>query len=87
MTANLSDGSGTVVYWGSESTTLDPDLTASSTTGSIVVANLAPGTYTLNIEHDTLVCDNDRAWPVDAPNVYTVPVEADTVTYITCIDK
>jgi len=86
MTASLSDGSGTVVYWGADDTTLNTGLSASSTAGSVVIGNVAPGTHTLNIAHETLVCDNARAWLSDTPNEYTVPVEAGTVTviYVSC---
>jgi len=86
MTASLSDGSGAVVYWGADGTTLNSELSASSTAGSIVIGNVAPGTHTVNIAHGSLVCDNARAWLSDASNTYTVPVEAGTITviYVRC---
>mgnify|MGYP002631364677 CR=1 FL=1 len=82
ITANLSDGSGTVVYWGADGQTLNSKLTASSATGHVIIANVAPGTHTLNIKHDTLGCDNGFTWLVETPNQHTVPVQADTVTRI-----
>jgi hypothetical protein len=82
MTASLSDGSGTVVYWGADALTLNPALVASSVAGSVVIGNVAPGNHTVNVAHESLGCDNVRAWLVDAPNAYTVPVQADTVTVI-----
>ena len=82
MTASLSDGSGTVVYWGADALTLNPGLVASSESGSIVIGNIPPGNHTVNVAHDNLVCDNVRAWLDEAPNAYTVPVQADTVTVI-----
>jgi len=93
LRASLSDGSGTVVYWGSDGQTLDPELIASSTTGRFIVANVAPGTHTLNIDHESLVCDNggriDFSWLGETPNEFTVPVQADTVTLsrISCTEK
>ena len=80
ITASLSDGSGTVVYWGADGRTLNPVLTASSATGHKVIANVPPGTYTLNIETENLVCNTGFAWMTDTPNQYTVPVQANTVT-------
>ena len=80
ITASLSDGSGTVVYWDANGMTLNAELTASSTTGGMIIANVAPGTYTLNLEHEGLVCSNGWAWLSETPNEYTVPVAADTVT-------
>jgi hypothetical protein len=80
ITASLSDSSGTVVYWGSDGQTLNSKLTASSATGHFIIANVAPGTYTLNIKHDTLSCDNGFTWLVETPNQHKVPVQADTVT-------
>ena len=57
--------------------------------GSIVIANVAPGTHTLNLEHESLVCDNGFIWHTDVANEFTVPVQADAVTvaYINCSDQ
>jgi len=82
ITASLADESGTVVYWGSDGSTLDSGLTESSVTGSIVIANIAPGTYDLSLKHLDLVCDDTSTWRSDSPNEYTVPVQPDTVTQI-----
>ena len=79
LTASLSDASGTVVYWGN-ATSLDANLTASSATGHFIIANVAPGTYTVNVEHPDLECDSAISWATDTPNQFPVPVEADTVT-------
>ena len=51
-----------------------------------MIANVTPGTYSVNLEHESLVCDNARAWLVETPNEYTVLVVADavTVSYINC---
>lgn len=86
--ASLSDGSGTVVYW-INALSLNAALGASSWVGHFIIANVAPGTYTVNIEHDSLECDNGFVWLNETPNQFPVPVEADTVTRagILCSDS
>lgn len=71
---------GQAFYHGADSSTIDSDLTATSTAGSVGFVNVPPGEYTLRVFHDTLTCMPFFAFASDIPNVTTVPVEADSYT-------
>ncbi|MDP6933948.1 MAG: hypothetical protein QGG40_13575 [Myxococcota bacterium] len=80
--------SSTMAYLDAEGNSLDPDLSQTSASGSVLIANVEPGDHTLTIEHPTLQCDAGGTYPNDEPNVFLIPFEADTLTFgwVQCTD-
>lgn len=76
----ISPAGGTTAYV--NGFTLDTNASATFPTGLGVVVNLDPGEYTLTFTHADHTCTTRLGWTTDQPNVSTVPVQADTVTYV-----
>lgn len=71
---------GEVRYGAGMTNTLNPDLTATSIAGLVVIANVTPGEYTLRVTHNTLTCEPGFAYASGVLNTTTVPAEADSQT-------
>ncbi|MEC7946216.1 MAG: hypothetical protein VX265_01535 [Myxococcota bacterium] len=71
---------GVVGYQAADSVSIDRELSATSTSGVVGIANVPPGEYTLRTSHESLTCLPGFAFSSDIPDATTVPVEADSQT-------
>ena len=72
---------GQTVYQHGMKSALNPELTATSVAGKVLIANVEPGDYTLKIEHDSLTCESDGwIFQSDVPNEFPMPIMAEHYT-------
>ena len=71
---------GQTMYQHGMENALNPELTATSVAGKVLIANVEPGDYTLKIEHDSLTCESDGWIQSDVPNEFPMPIMADHYT-------
>ena len=81
---SLSDDSGndvgTVHYANPFSSAVDTTLEATSSSGTVAIANVEPGTHTLTAASPDHTCQAGFSWASDEDNTIPVPVEADVMT-------
>ena len=86
FTISLEGSESPVAYFGSG--LVDPSLTATSLTGIGGFFNVDPGSYTVNVEKEGVLCTTS-SWSWAAGGGYAVPVRANTFTElgVVCIDE
>jgi len=80
LTDDTGAESGTVYYANAALSGLDTALEATSASGAVVVANLAPGIHTATVSGPGVACQPWFSWNSNEENVVQLPVEADAMT-------
>jgi len=80
LTDDAGAESGTVHYANTGLSGLDTSLESTSASGTVVVANLAPGIHTATVSALGYACQPWFSWDSDEENVVQLPVEADSMT-------
>ena len=80
LTNEAGESVGEVLYANEAGTGFDATLESTSLRGAVTIANVAPGTYTLNLVSSDFNCVAGRSWASDVANTSTVLIEADTIT-------